>query len=65
MSSHGRRMLMIGLMITLSFGASISYAQQVFGSIFGTVTDPGGAAVAGAKVTIADLNKGTDRKSVV
>ncbi len=59
MSSHGRRMLLVGLIIALSFGASISYAQQVFGSIFGTVTDPGGAAVAGAKVTISDLNKGT------
>ncbi|HVN06966.1 MAG TPA: TonB-dependent receptor [Bryobacteraceae bacterium] len=34
-------------------------AQQVFGSIFGTVTDPTGAAVSGAKVTIADTQKGT------
>jgi len=34
-------------------------AQQVFGSIFGTVTDPTGAAVVGANVTITDINKGT------
>ncbi|HKW16698.1 MAG TPA: TonB-dependent receptor [Terriglobales bacterium] len=34
-------------------------AQAVFGSIIGTVTDPQGAAVAGAKVTITDRNKGT------
>ena len=34
-------------------------AQQVFGSIFGTVTDSSGAAVANAKVTITDVNKGT------
>ena len=59
MSSHGRRMLMIGLMITLSFGASISYAQQVFGSIYGTVTDPSGSPVNNAKVTISDVTKGT------
>jgi len=59
MSSHGRRMLLIGLALTLCFSASISYAQQVFGSIFGTVTDPGGAVVANAKITITDLNKGT------
>jgi len=52
-------MLLIGLVIALSFSASTSYAQQVFGSIFGTVTDPGGAVVASAKVTITDLNKGT------
>jgi hypothetical protein len=34
-------------------------AQQVFGSILGTVTDPTGAAVTNAKVTITDTNKGT------
>jgi hypothetical protein len=34
-------------------------AQQVFGSIFGTVTDPSGAPVNGAKVTITDTQKGT------
>src|SRR5208283_2193672 len=53
------RMFLIGLALALSFSASMSYAQQVFGSVFGTVTDPGGAVVAGAKVTITDLNKGT------
>ena len=40
------------------FSGTLS-AQQVFGSIFGTVTDPTGAAVGGAKVTITDVNKGT------
>jgi hypothetical protein len=59
MLSHGRRMLLIGLGLAIAFSASPTYAQQVFGSIFGTVTDPGGAVVAGAKVTITDLNKGT------
>ena len=34
-------------------------AQQVFGSIIGTVTDPTGAAVSGAKITITDVAKGT------
>src|SRR5581483_3995301 len=34
-------------------------AQAVFGSIDGTVTDPQGAAVAGANVTVTDQNKGT------
>ncbi len=29
-------------------------AQAVYGSIFGTVTDPQGAAVAGAKVTVTN-----------
>ncbi len=33
--------------------------QAVFGSIFGTVTDPTGAAVANAKVTVTNARKGT------
>src|ERR1700751_5614260 len=39
--------------------AGQAYAQQVFGSIYGTVTDPTGSAVNNAKVTIADVGKGT------
>ncbi|MDQ2844146.1 MAG: carboxypeptidase-like regulatory domain-containing protein [Acidobacteriota bacterium] len=34
-------------------------AQQVFGSIIGTITDPSGSAVNNAKVTISDITKGT------
>jgi hypothetical protein len=41
------------------FFASRASAQAVYGSILGTVTDPQGAAVAGAKVTVTDQNKGT------
>jgi hypothetical protein len=52
-------MLLIGMVFALASSTSISYAQQVFGSIFGTVTDPGGGVVANAKVTITDVNKGT------
>jgi hypothetical protein len=58
------RMFLVVLALALGFNASISYAQQVFGSVFGTVTDPGGAVVAGAKVTITDLNKGTKSEVV-
>lgn len=39
--------------------ASRASAQAVYGSILGTVTDPQGAAVVGAKVTVTDQNKGT------
>ena len=60
---------MLSLRKLASFAVCISFAlfcfsgtvsaQQVFGSIFGTVTDPSGSAVNGAKVTITDVNKGT------
>jgi hypothetical protein len=44
----------------LLFGmAGGAYAQQVFGSIIGTITDPSGSAVGNAKITITDVNKGT------
>src|SRR5579862_6267774 len=40
-------------------GAPRASAQAVYGSIFGTITDPSGAAVAGAKVTVTSAAKGT------
>ena len=46
------------LALLLMFCAAAN-AQQVFGSIFGTVTDPSGSAVVGAKVVVTDINKGT------
>lgn len=45
-----------GLLFSLS---GVADGQQVFGSIFGTVTDPSGSPVANAKVTITDVTKGT------
>src|SRR5258707_7868534 len=35
------------------------WGQDVYGSIIGTVTDPQGAAVANAKVTVTNQRKGT------
>ncbi|HXB73210.1 MAG TPA: carboxypeptidase-like regulatory domain-containing protein, partial [Candidatus Acidoferrales bacterium] len=59
MSRQRRLMLLTGIAFALGYSASVSYAQQVFGSIFGTVTDPAGSIVVNAKVTITDTNKGT------
>jgi len=47
------------LAVLLSSADSVK-AQQIFGRIFGTVTDATGGAVPNAKVTITDQNKGTD-----
>ncbi len=46
-------------MTTLTLAPQPAQAQAVYGSILGTVTDPQGAAVANAKVTVIDQRKGT------
>src|SRR5205085_238675 len=43
--------------ITLTAGSA--FGQAVYGSILGTTTDPQGAAVSGAKITVTDQRKGT------
>src|SRR5450759_1114269 len=59
MYNHRRYIPTLGIALALFLSASASYAQQTFGSIFGTVTDPTGAAVSNAKITVKDINKGT------
>jgi hypothetical protein len=53
------------LVLCLVFGvcSSTSLGQAVYGSIVGTVTDPQGNAVAGAKVTVTNLAKGTTEET--
>jgi len=50
-------LLTVSVLLLISGGSAS--AQQVFGSIIGTVTDPSGSAVNNAKVTITDTTKGT------
>ena len=50
----------------LAFGLATpktAFAQAVYGSVIGTVTDQQGAAVAGAKVTVSSTTKGTSDES--
>ncbi len=53
--------LVWALVLCLGAGlwASPASGQAVYGSIIGTVTDPQGAAVVGAKVTVTSLTKNT------
>jgi hypothetical protein len=55
-------LLIVGLLFSSVWMPRAS-AQAVFGSILGTVTDPQGAAVSGAKVTVTDQNKGTTQET--
>ena len=47
------------LALACSFVLPAAHGQAVYGSILGTVTDPQGAAVAAAKVTVTNQRKGT------
>ncbi|MGB9402730.1 MAG: TonB-dependent receptor [Candidatus Acidiferrales bacterium] len=47
------------VMCALNLWTPTASAQAVYGSIFGTLTDSQGAAVAGATVTITSVTKGT------
>src|SRR5689334_22921075 len=51
--------LFFSLLMLLSALAPLLRAQEVTGSIVGTVTDPSGAAISGATVTAKDVNRGT------
>src|SRR5690242_7496975 len=51
------------LCLAIGLGAGSSLGQAVYGSIVGTVNDPQGAAVSGAKVTITNISKGTTEET--
>ncbi|MEN3334151.1 MAG: hypothetical protein V7641_3516 [Blastocatellia bacterium] len=50
---------LLGVLLVLGAFAFNIRAQAVYGSISGTVTDPGGAVVPGASVTITDVDRKT------
>jgi len=53
------KLFLMGLVMAL--GATSASAQTFRGSILGTVTDTSGASVAGAKVTVHNVDTGVDR----
>jgi len=61
-----RRSIWVGLVVlclVCGLKTSTTLAQAVFGSIIGTVTDPQGAAVSGAKVTVTSVGKNTSEET--
>jgi hypothetical protein len=51
-------------LVLLICGANAAFAQEVTASITGSVTDPSGAAIAGANVTATSVERGTKFTSV-
>ena len=51
---------LLGLLLVFTLAVDIR-AQAVYGSISGTVSDPQGAKVSGATVTVTDLSKNISR----
>src|SRR5467141_2502465 len=61
-----RRSIWVGLAVlclVCGLKTSTTFAQAVYGSILGTVTDQQGAGVAGAKVVVSNLTKGTTEET--
>src|SRR5882724_5503191 len=54
-----RRFIVAALVVvcSLTIMTASAFGQAVYGSIFGTVTDPSGAAVSGAKVTVTSVRR--------
>lgn len=61
MRSRQTLLLLLGVALTIAVFASRAPAQAVYGNIIGTVTDPQGAAIVGATVTISDPAKNISR----
>jgi len=51
------------LCLAFGFGTSAAFGQAVYGNLVGTVTDPQGNAVAGAKVIVTNTAKGTTEEA--
>src|SRR5580704_4985661 len=63
-SRYGKNVAIVAaLFLTLCMALSLprALAQAIFGSVNGVVTDPTGAAIPNASITITDTDKGTTR----
>ena len=55
---------LLSLLVLLAFGLRAAHAQEVTGSISGTVTDISGAAIRGAHVDVVNTDRGVTIRSV-
>lgn len=64
LSLHPRLFSALSLIVLITATTTQSHAQQVSGSIGGTVVDKQGAVIPNAKVTLTDVNQGDMRETV-
>ena len=58
------RIIVVSMSLVLVLLAATGLSAQTFrGTILGTVTDPSGAVIAGAKVTVKNVGTGLERKT--
>jgi len=62
--SNRIRVVLFGLAVTALLSTSDMWAQAIFATLTGVVTDPSGAVVSGAKITLKDAASGSERNSV-
>src|SRR3984885_13114955 len=60
-ATRARQTAFFVMCIAISLALPRAMAQAIFGSINGTITDPSGAVVPNASITITDTDKGTTR----
>ena len=49
------------LLLSLAFVSTWSWSQSQLGTVFGTITDPTGAVIPGAQVTVSSVSTGSQR----
>jgi len=58
------RIALCGIAVVALLSTSALWAQAIFATLTGVVTDPSGAVVANAKITLRDAGSGSERNSV-
>jgi hypothetical protein len=58
------RVALYGIAVVALLSTSMLWAQAIFATLTGVVTDPSGAVVANAKITLRDAGSGSERNTV-
>src|SRR5690348_8357174 len=62
--SNRIRVVLCGVAVTALLSTSVMWAQAIFATLTGVVTDPSGAVVGGAKIVLKDAASGSERNTV-